>query len=162
MIFSAIVIAVTIAVLLFFIITDKRIKIGKKSLGLYCLVPLIGAVVLAIGGRLPLNELADYFVSDTAVNPIKILSLFLSMTVFSVVLDEAGFFSYVANLAVGKSGSNQRRLFFIVYLTVAVLTVFTSNDVVILTVTPFVIAFCRQADCNPIPHLLLEFVTAKP
>ena len=160
MIFSAIVIAVTIAVLLFFIITDKRIKIGKKSLGLYCLVPLIGAVVLAIGGRLPLNELADYFVSDTAVNPIKILSLFLSMTVFSVVLDEAGFFTYVANLAVGKSGSDQRRLFFIIYLTVAVLTVFTSNDVVILTVTPFVIAFCRQADCNPIPHLLLEFVTA--
>ena len=112
MVFSAIVIAVTIAVLLFFIITDKRIKIGKKSLGLYCLVPLIGAVVLAIGGRLPLKELADYFVSDTAVNPIKILSLFLSMTVFSIVLDEAGFFTYVANLAVGKSGSNQRRLFF--------------------------------------------------
>lgn len=160
MIFSAIVIAVTIAVLLFFIVTDKRIKIGKKSLGLYCLVPLIGAVVLAIGGRLPMKELADYFVADTAVNPIKILSLFLSMTIFSVVLDEAGFFTYVANLAVGKSGSDQRRLFFIIYLTVAVLTVFTSNDVVILTVTPFVIAFCRQADCNPIPHLLLEFVTA--
>lgn len=160
MVFSAIVIAVTVAALLFCIITDKRVAIGKNSLGLYCLVPLVGAIVLVAGGRLPLGELAEYFVADTTVNPIKILLLFLSMTIFSVVLDEAGFFTYVANLAAGKSGTSQRRLFFTLYFTVAVLTVFTSNDVVILTVTPFVIAFCRRADCNPLPHLLIEFITA--
>lgn len=153
-------VAVTIIALLVCIVTDKRIKIGKKSIGLYCIIPLIGTIILLVAGRLPFSTLAEYFVSDSAVNPIKILLLFLSMTIFSVVLDEAGFFTYVAGLAVKRTSSNQRKLFFALFVAVSVLTVFTSNDVVILTVTPFVIAFCNKAKCNPLPHLLLEFIMA--
>ncbi len=157
---TILIIAITVLVMLFSIITDKRIRIGKKSFGLYCILPPIGAVALIIAGKLPIDTLISYFVSDTSVNPIKILLLFLSMTVFSLVLDEAGFFTYVASKAVKRTGTNQRTLFFALFITVAFLTVFTSNDVVILTVTPFVIAFCKKANCNPMPHLLLEFVTA--
>ena len=158
--FTLCAVVITIVALLICIVTDKRIKIGKKSMGLYCIVPLVGTAILLISGHLPFATLAEYFVSDSAVNPIKILLLFLSMTIFSIVLDEAGFFTYVAGLAVKRTSSDQRKLFFALFVAVSLLTVFTSNDVVILTVTPFVIAFCNKAKCNPLPHLLLEFITA--
>ena len=160
MTFSICVIVITVVALLASIVTDKRIKIGKKSIGLYCLIPPIGAILLLIGGRLSWDTLVSYFIEDSSVNPIKILLLFLSMTVFSIILDEAGFFTYVASCALRKTSGSQNVLFFELFATVALLTIFTSNDVVILTVTPFVIAFCKKADCNPLPHLLLEFITA--
>lgn len=160
MAFTLCVVALTIVALIICIVTDRRLKIGKKSIGLYCILPCVCAVILLVSGRLPFANLAEYFISDSAVNPIKILLLFLSMTVFSVLLDEAGFFTYVATQAVKRASSDQRKLFFSLFVAVSLLTVFTSNDVVILTVTPFVIAFCNKAKCNPLPHLLLEFVTA--
>ena len=150
----------TVALLIICIIGDIRLRIGRRSIGVYCLVPIAGCIVLLSTGDLPASSLIEYFTADNAANPIKILSLFLSMTVFSLVLDEAGFFTYMASLVIRRAGSSQRMLFVGLYICVALLTVFTSNDVVILTVTPFVIAFCRRAGCNPLPHLLLEFVTA--
>ena len=158
--FTIITVVLTIIALLVCIIFDIRLKIGKKSMGLYCIVPILGAMLLLLFNRLPIDTLAEYFVSQSNLNPIKILLLFLSMTIFSVVLDEAGFFTYVATLSVKRASGSQRSLFFTLFVVVALLTVFTSNDVVILTVTPFVIAFCNRAKCNPLPHLLLEFITA--
>lgn len=40
------------------------------------------------------------------------------------------------------------------------LTVFTSNDVVVLTFTPFICYFAKNAKINPIPFLVAEFVAA--
>lgn len=40
------------------------------------------------------------------------------------------------------------------------LTVFTSNDIIILTFTPFIIFFCKRANINPIPFLVSEFIAA--
>ena len=157
---TIVIVLLTIIALLVCIIFDIRLKLGKKSIGLYCIVPILCAILLLLFNRLPIDTLAEYFVSQSNLNPIKILLLFLSMTIFSVVLDEAGFFTYFATLAVKRASGNQRSLFFALFVVVALLTVFTSNDVVILTVTPFVIAFCNRAKCNPLPHLLLEFITA--
>lgn len=40
---------------------------------------------------------------------------------------------------------------------VAILTIFTSNDIVILTFTPFICYFSKNAKINPIPYLVAEF-----
>ena len=98
--------------------------------------------------------------SDSAVNPVKILVLFLSMTVLSVFLDEQGFFRYLAVAVLRRAGGGQRRLFLILYLTVSVLTVFTSNDVIILSFTPFICYFAKNAGIDPMPYLAAEFVAA--
>ena len=74
----------------------------------------------------------DALTSDTAINPLKILVLFISMTVLSIYLDELGFFRYLANKTLKRAGKNQKKLFIYLYLIVSVLTVFTSNDVIIL------------------------------
>ena len=42
----------------------------------------------------------------------------------------------------------------------AILTVFTSNDVVILTFTPFICFFCKRTHVNPLPYLIAEFAAA--
>jgi arsenical pump membrane protein len=43
---------------------------------------------------------------------------------------------------------------------VSILTIFTSNDIVILTFTPFICYFCKNAKINPLPYLIAEFAAA--
>ena len=82
------------------------------------------------------------------------------MTFLSIFLDEVGFFKYVASVLINKTKSNQIRLFVSIYLIVSLLTVFTSNDIVILTFTPFICYFAKNAKINPIPYLVSEFAAA--
>jgi len=98
--------------------------------------------------------------ADTAVNPLKILVLFLSMTALSVFLDELGFFRFLACFALKRAGASQKKLFLILFATVSVLTVFTSNDIVVLTFTPFICCFARHAKIDPLPYLIAEFVAS--
>ena len=90
----------------------------------------------------------------------SILVLFLSMTALSVFLDEIGFFRYLAGAAIRFAGEKQTVLFYVLYALVSVLTVFTSNDVIILTFTPFICYFTRCAGIDPLPYLVSEFVAA--
>ena len=96
----------------------------------------------------------------TVMNPLKILVLFFSMTILSIYLDELGFFRYLANKTLKRAGKNQKRLFIYLYLIVSVLTVFTSNDIIILSFTPFICYFAKNAKINAIPYLAAEFVAA--
>jgi arsenical pump membrane protein len=148
--------AVMIASILFF----PKIKIGKISLDTYWLVTLAGAVILLVSRQADIAEVGKALVADNAVNPLKILILFISMTVLSVFLDELGFFRYLANAVLKKAHSGQKKLFLYLYITVSVLTVFTSNDVIILSFTPFICYFAKNAKINATPFLAAEFVAA--
>lgn len=53
-----------------------------------------------------------------------------------------------------------RRLFFALYFTVSLLTIFTSNDIIILTFTPFIYYLTKNADIIPAPYLIGEFFAA--
>ena len=74
---------------------------------LYCLFPLIGAVVLLASGLVDAGHLVDLFTSNSPVNPLQILLLFFSMVFVSTMLDEEGFFAYLAKKALSHSGSSQ-------------------------------------------------------
>lgn len=136
------------------------ITIKKVRLSTYWIIALIGAIILLASQLVPIQVVGDAFVSNTSINPLKILVLFFSMTFLSTFLDEAGFFKKLAGFAVKKAGTNQFLLFIIVYLLVSILTIFTSNDIVILTFTPFLIYFAKNAKINPIPYLVGEFAAA--
>lgn len=137
-----------------------KIRIGKVSLDTYWIVVLIGAAVVLLCGQADVKEIASAMIADTAVNPVKILVLFLSMTILSIFLDELGFFRYLAGYALRHSHGGQKRLFFSLYVTVALLTVFTSNDVIVLSFTPFICYFAKEAKIDPMPYLAAEFVAA--
>lgn len=137
-----------------------QIKVGKVCISSYWVVTLVGAVLLLSCGCIDITSLGAALVANTAINPIKILVLFISMTILSIFLDELGFFRYLANIALSRAGSNQKKLFMLLYATVSILTVFTSNDIIILSFTPFICYFAKNAKISPIPFLAAEFVAA--
>ncbi len=134
--------------------------IGKIKLGTYWVISLLGAIILLALGAVPFQYLFSELFSDSSMNPLKILVLFFSMTSLSVFLDEIGFFKFLASYALKKTGHNQTVLFVMLYLIVSALTIFTSNDIVVLTFTPFICFFSKNAKINPTPYLFAEFVAA--
>ncbi|MBE6690604.1 MAG: hypothetical protein E7590_04915 [Ruminococcaceae bacterium] len=139
---------------------EPMLHARHPSWRIYWIAPLVGALILIVGKWIPLGEAYAGLTADSAVNPIKILILFFSMTLMSVFLDEAGFFRYLAGRVLRHAGSSQKKLFIMLYLAVSVLTVFTSNDIVVLTFTPFICYFAKHAEIDPVPYLIAEFVAA--
>ena len=148
-------IGITLSILLF-----PHIRIKNIKLDTYWLIAIVGAVILVATTLCPIDEIVSSWTSTTAVNPLKILVLFFSMTILSIYLDELGLFKYLASVAINKAKGNQHLLFFVLYFLVAVLTIFTSNDIVILTFTPFICFFCKHAKIKALPYLIAEFVAA--
>ncbi len=134
---------------------DRKIRVDTYFLG-----ALLGPVLLVAFGALDYNQILRGLRGEAGLNPFGVLILFLSMVFMSIFLDITGFFEYCARLALKFAGRDGRRLFFSVYLTVSVLTIFTSNDIIILTFTPFVYYFSRNAGIDPKPYLIAEFFAA--
>lgn len=148
--------ALMIAGVLFF----PQIKIGKLTLSTYWLITLLGAIALIASCQADVVKLGKSLVADTAVNPLKILVLFISMTVLSVFLDELGFFGFLASAVLKRAKSGQKKLFFSLYAAVSLLTIVTSNDIIVLSFTPFICYFAKNAKIDPVPYLAAEFVAA--
>ena len=142
------------------IIFFPSIKIGKIKIGTYWIVTIIGAILLLILKCVPLDIVVDSLIANTTINPIKILVLFISMTFISIVLDELGLFRWASVKAVEYAKDKQLSIFLHMYFLIALLTIFTSNDIIILTITPFICFFCKNAKINPIPYLIGEFAAA--
>ena len=147
---------ITIVISLFLF---PKIKIKNFSIHAYWVIAVIGALILICSTLVPIKEVYNQLTADTAINPLKILILFFSMTFISILLDEFGLFRFLASVA-AKRAKSQYILFFSFYFLVAALTIFTSNDVVILTFTPFICFFCKRMKINPIPYLMSEFAAA--
>ena len=146
---------ITLSILLF-----PHVKIKHITIDTYWLIALLGAIVLVATTLCPIKEIGASWVSSSAVNPLKILILFFSMTIISIYLDELGLFKFLASVAVNKAKGHQNVLFFTLYFLVSVLTIFTSNDIVILTFTPFICFFCKHAKIKALPYLIAEFAAA--
>ena len=160
MIATLIISAITFLLVTLSILFFPRIKIGRFSLSSYWIIALIGAIILLVFRLAPIEEVFAQLTSNAAINPIKIIILFFSMTILSIFLDEVGLFKYLASVAAHKAKNNQFALFVTFYLLTATLTIFTSNDIVILTFTPFICFFCKNSKINPIPYLVAEFSAA--
>ena len=145
-----------------------EVKIKGKRIPVFFVVPVISAILIVALNVLTFREAWDGLTGDMAsmfhgrnsVNPVKILLLFFGMTTVSVFLDEAGVFRFLATKSMKLAGHSRTKLFFILYGVVSILTVFTSNDIIILTFTPFICYFCKNADIDPVPYLVTEFVAA--
>ena len=150
----------TCLVMIAMILKKPTIHLGKRGFSSYWVVAFLGALTMLIFGNITPSFTVNSMLSSGSVNPIKILVLFISMTSISVFLDETGFFKYLAVKTLRLAGNSQYKLFMMLYITVSVLTVFTSNDIIILTFTPFICHFAKNANINPVPYLTLEFVAA--
>ena len=140
------------------IIFYPTLKIGKFHFSTFYFPLLLVALIFLIFPVFDKSELQKALFTNNPINPLKILILFLSVSVLSIGLDKSGFFSFLASWSIKKVRQSQHALFLFLYLFISVTTVFTSNDIVILTFTPFIIHLAKEGKFKPLPYLVMEFV----
>ena len=150
----------TCAALVAVVLVKPSVRVKGHTVNIFWVVPLVGAAILLLLGTISPGEVLAGLTAESSINPLKILVLFLSMTLISVFLDCAGFFRHLATTVLQRQNASQFQLFTLLYALVSVLTVFTSNDIIVLTFTPFICYFARDAKVDPIPYLVCEFVAA--
>ncbi|MCK9224751.1 MAG: SLC13 family permease [Candidatus Muirbacterium halophilum] len=92
--------------------------------------------------------------------PIKIIIIFFTTAYSSISTDITGIFDFFAYRIVRYSKGNGKTLFLYFYIFSIILTIFTSNDIVILTLTPIIFYLGKHAHINIIPLLFAEFFGA--
>lgn len=150
----------SIVMMIALILKFPSLRIKGFQTDTFYLPILLGALILLIFPLFDKTELVNVLFSNSSLNPLKILILFICVSLMSISLDEAGFFNYIAYKFITRFKSNQIKLFIAVYVLISILTIFTSNDIVILTFTPFILYFSKRGNINPIPYLVMEFVGA--
>ena len=137
-----------------------RLYNRKVKFETYIIGALLAPSLIIIFGLINYSQIIRGLGGEGSLNPFGILVLFLSMVFMSIYLDITGFFEYCARLALKFSKNNGKLLFFSFYFIISFLTIFTSNDIIILTFTPFIYYFTKHAGVDPIPYLIAEFFAA--
>jgi arsenical pump membrane protein len=150
----------TLGVLVVSLFFSPTIRVQKVTVQSYWLIAMIGALGVLMTEHAPGEFLLTAILGDGAINPLRILALFFSFTILATYLDEVGFIRYLAYRAMHYAGVSQRQLFVIWYACIALATIVTANDIVILTLTPFIIYFSRHSRISPMPYLVSQFVAA--
>ena len=150
---------------IFFIFFGFKKKKSYKTSGFrikldYATAPIIGVLILICTFSIDLGGIFKGIFGTTDIQPFAIVILFMSIAYICLSLDLTGFFEYLALKAVKASGSSTKKLFFYFFFLSSLLTIFTSNDIVILTITPIIVYFSKHTKINPIPFLIAQFFAA--
>ncbi len=92
---------------------------------------------------------------DEHTHPYAILVLFMAMAYVCVSLDMTGLFAWLALHMLRLSRGDGRRLALAVFVLASLTTLVTSNDIVILTLTPIICYFTSASGIDPVPYLIL-------
>jgi len=173
-----------IHVYLAILVTLVYLFLGKESLGqnkngiissLFCwvsnkvvLAPILGLVTLwvlpfgmAFIGVGSSYQLTIASATGVIVNDIDLVVLILALAYLSISLDESGFFEYASVKIIKKSHGKGSKLLVNLFLLTSVLTYFTSNDIVIIAMTPIILYVNKHTGGhNAIPLLISLFVGA--
>lgn len=122
--------------------------------------PLLALALLLAMRVLRTADLRFGVVGNDETKPYAIVLVFFGFAYLCVSLDATGLLVAIARWATRTAGRRPRRMFFATFLLSASLTMATSNDIVILTLTPIVLRFCVELDLDPKPLLFCVFHTA--
>lgn len=150
----------TIALMMTSLIFFPKIKVSKYELNTHWIIILIGAILVLIFGNINYQELTKSIFSNNEMNPVKLVTFFISMTMLSLYLNEIGLFHKISFYILKKVKNNQFKIFTYYSILVSILTIFISNDVVILTLAPIAIYFAKNAKINPLPYVFSVLVFA--
>ncbi|MGB4076793.1 MAG: SLC13 family permease [Minisyncoccia bacterium] len=134
-------------------------RIGKVSIG-FGTASLVSLVLLFVFGIFDIEEIQRGLIGNEHFSPWKIIVIFMTVAYVSVSTDATGIFSYLAAHLVRTVQGNGLALFSLLYVFAFCLSVFTSNDIVILTLTPIILYLGHFARLNVLPYLFAEFFAA--
>jgi arsenical pump membrane protein len=119
-------------------------------------VPLLMLAVMASYGLIDGDNIGHVVREDGPV-----IAFILSFALVSEGLRRSGFIHFLAYRLSERGGGNTTRLILYLFLLSSLLTYFTSNDIVVLTMTPIVVSVAYQARIGNAKLLLLsQFVAA--
>lgn len=137
---------------------ELKIPEGLKTIRLdFSSAPIIGVLILLITQTISLNDVLFGIVGNEQIQPWAIMILFFSLAYICVSLDSSGIYNYLALKAVVATKGSGMKLFFAFFFLSSAFTVITSNDIVILTLTPIISYFTTQTKTDPIPYLMAQF-----
>eukprot|EP00735_Rhodelphis_limneticus_P011772 TRINITY_DN4913_c0_g1::TRINITY_DN4913_c0_g1_i1::g.16694::m.16694 TRINITY_DN4913_c0_g1::TRINITY_DN4913_c0_g1_i1::g.16694 ORF type:complete len:620 (-),score=122.46,sp/P96678/YDFA_BACSU/28.89/2e-15,sp/P96678/YDFA_BACSU/27.69/2e-06,ArsB/PF02040.10/7.8e-13,ArsB/PF02040.10/1.2e-20,CitMHS/PF03600.11/9.2e-22,CitMHS/PF03600.11/0.00015,CitMHS/PF03600.11/2.1e+02,DUF2953/PF11167.3/0.23 TRINITY_DN4913_c0_g1_i1:467-2326(-) len=161
-----------VCLVVFFVVHPLQVKLPSqlsqcfprsfpKSFPLsFVTVPLLGCLVLLFLEVIQLEHFVDGIVGREPLYPYAVLILFNAMAYLCLSLDATGIFAYIALWTTTRYGGSGWKLFLAVFALSSALTLVTSNDIVILTLTPIVCYACKFSKVNPEPFLFAEFIPA--
>jgi arsenical pump membrane protein len=97
---------------------------------------------------------------EPLVTTWNVVIILATLMVISTFLDDYGFFEYCASQALHASKNDGKLLFLYTFSVISIISLFAGNDVVILTTTPIILIFCRNARINPKPYMYAAFFAA--
>lgn len=143
------------------IVINQRFKFEKELYKKFGIdrdwwVPII-ALFLSI-----LVSIVDLtIIQNVLIEKIDIIILIFSFGILSEGLGSSGFFTYISYKIVRYGNSNTKKLIIYIFVMTSIATYFTSNDIVILVLTPIIIEICFHAKIRNMKLILLtQFVAA--
>uniref|UniRef100_A0A0G4GXK1 Protein kinase domain-containing protein n=1 Tax=Chromera velia CCMP2878 TaxID=1169474 RepID=A0A0G4GXK1_9ALVE len=122
--------------------------------------PVVGVVVLVLTGVLRPVDVLGGLRGEDGLRPYGIVVIFLGTAFLCSSLDATGGLAWLAIRLLSLAGDSRRSIFFLVAALAGLLTVATSNDVVILTLTPIILYVSRASGLPAEPAVLVQFAMA--
>mgnify|MGYP001011271160 CR=1 FL=1 len=116
-------------------------------------VALLGGALLVAFGVMNIEEAFSYISWET-------LGLLAGMFLLVSILQEAGFFTWLAMTAVRKVNYHPTRLFVVLVLMAAFLAMFMDSITVMLFLAALTIQLCRLLNLDPVPVIIAEVCAA--
>lgn len=129
-------------------------------LGILSIIATGLLVTLLLFGVLSPDDLVHGILGNADLQPWKILTIFFTVAYVAVSADQTGIFAFLAHRVIHLSHGDGKRLFLFFFLFAGAMTLVTSNDIVILTLTPIIFYLGRFAKVNVLPFLFAEFFAA--
>lgn len=155
-------IATIITVQLFFVtvylvIKEPELTLKTKKIVLnYTRVSLGVLGLLIASGIASITTIKSAIMPQMNIVPWQILIIFFGSAYICGSLDASGVLKLVA-YKFASSARSKKSLFFNLLTLAGIMTVFTSNDIVTLTLTPIVIYIGHYAGINSLPYLISIF-----
>jgi arsenical pump membrane protein len=148
------------AVTVFFVFKQPKVRIPFTSKRVridYGWAPLVGVLILLVVGSISACTISVGVLGSGDVSPYSIIILIMSLAYICISLDYTGFIEYISVKVVGAARNSGRKLFIYFFALTAFLTLFTDNDIVILTMTLIMFYISINAKIDPIPFLFAQF-----
>jgi arsenical pump membrane protein len=153
-------IALIVLAILFSVYSALRpFRIGRLHITI-ATGPLLALCILFAAQIITLETVSLGLLGTGSLRPWEILVIFFTVAYVSISLDLTGILDFFAYRIVDKARGSGIKLFVFFYAFSCALTVFTSNDIVILTLTPIIFYLGRHAKLNVVPLLVAEFFGA--
>jgi len=147
--------------MIFLIIKSPRLQFKSKEFCLdHGIIPLIALLLLGIFGFLNINVIIDSMNGINNLIPWQIIIIFFTVAYVTLSIDATGILEYFSFKILKWSKGRGTLLFFGLIALTSLMTIFTSNDIVVLSLTPILFYIGKHSKINPWIFLITVFFMA--